>query len=200
MIIGARLKPRERLSDQEIAKQLGISRTPVREALNKLAAEGLVVMDQRGTAVADLNMAYMVDIYQTRAALEGFAARLAAPHITEEDVLEMRRYLDKQSACTIGTEALLARTGTQFHLVLLNRAGNKVLLNAVRQLMDECERFRASTHYAAVMKEFIMDAHEEIIEVAERRQPDLLELTVRTHLLEVAQRIGHLDQRIRKEG
>lgn len=200
MIIDARLKPRERLSDQELAGKLGISRTPVREALNKLAAEGLVVMDRRGTTVSDIDMAYMVNIYETRAALEGFAAYMAAAAISDEDIREMRACLQVQCRCIEGTEDLFVWAGTCFHRVLLTRSANKVLIDIVSKLMDECERFRASTHYAAVMKEFTVDGHEQIIQAAQARNAAALEQIVRDHLMGVAQRIAKQNQRLRNGG
>ncbi|MFZ5634280.1 MAG: GntR family transcriptional regulator [Bacillota bacterium] len=197
LIITARLKPRERLSDLFLAEELGVSRTPVREALNQLVAEGLVVMDKKGTFVADLDMGHMVDAYQMRAVLEGFAARLATSRMEPGDILEMKKFLQVQSDSAKGGSVLdLTRAGTDFHLVLLNKCGNSMIIQTVRRLMDQCERFRAVTHYSAVMRDFLIAEHEEIVKVVEQGDPAGVEEVVRSHLLRTSERISQLGRQL----
>ena len=85
-IVEGRLKPGERLMEVQLAEQLGVSRTPVREAIRKLELEGLVVMlPRKGAYVANMSLKDLIDVLEIRASLEGLAASLAAERITDED-------------------------------------------------------------------------------------------------------------------
>src|SRR2546421_13031594 len=89
-ILDGRLEPGSRLKEEELARELGISRTPVREALLVLQAEGLVdAVPNRGAVVRSHDANDLEDLYQLRALLEGYAARRAAANVTEQDVVEL---------------------------------------------------------------------------------------------------------------
>ena len=86
-IVEGRLKPGQRLMEVQLAEQLGVSRTPVREAIRKLELEGLVVMlPRKGAYVANMSLKDLIDVLEIRASLEGLAASLAAERITDEDI------------------------------------------------------------------------------------------------------------------
>ena len=90
-ILTGRLKPRERLIEQELAEQLKMSRTPIREALRRLEERGLVrILPRRGALVSDISSAEVENIYAVRSHLESLAARLAAAHITPEGIERVR--------------------------------------------------------------------------------------------------------------
>ena len=89
-IVEGRLKPGERLMEVQLAEQLGVSRTPVREAIRKLELEGLVVMlPRKGAYVANMSLKDLIDVLEIRASLEGLAASLAAERITDEDIKKL---------------------------------------------------------------------------------------------------------------
>jgi DNA-binding GntR family transcriptional regulator len=88
-IVTGRLRPGERLVQQQLADELGISRTPLREALRRLEQEGLVVVVNRGLAVADPEPEALLDIYNLREVLDGLAARLAAARMSNEELDEL---------------------------------------------------------------------------------------------------------------
>ena len=91
-IVEGRLKPGERLMEVQLAEQLGVSRTPVREAIRKLELEGLVVMlPRKGAYVANMSLKDLIDVLEIRASLEGLAASLAAERITDEDIKKFLR-------------------------------------------------------------------------------------------------------------
>ena len=98
-ILNGELKPLERLMEVQLAEQLGVSRTPVREAIRKLELEGLVIMVARkGAYVADVSVKDILDVLEVRCVLEGLAASLAAERMTEEELekLELISYNFKQ--------------------------------------------------------------------------------------------------------
>ncbi len=96
LILSRSLRPRERLVQSELAEQLGVSRTPIREALHKLETDGLVTISpHKGATVADFSLSELEDIYSVRIAIEGYGAFLAAQRVTEAE-LERLEALVKQ--------------------------------------------------------------------------------------------------------
>jgi DNA-binding GntR family transcriptional regulator len=93
------LKPMERIAEAHLAERLGLSRTPIREAFGRLAAEGLiVVVPQRGSFVSQLSLDHVLEIYQIRMPLECMAARIAAEMIDEPQLAELGRRLGAREA------------------------------------------------------------------------------------------------------
>ena len=89
-ILEGKLEPGQRLMEVQLAEQLGVSRTPVREAIRKLELEGLVVMlPRKGAYVADVSLKDIIDVLDIRSPVEGLAAYLAADRITEEGVVRL---------------------------------------------------------------------------------------------------------------
>ena len=95
-ILDGRLDPGSRLKEEELARELGISRTPVREALLMLQAEGLIeTVPNRGAVVRTHDAEDLIDLYQLRALLEGYAARQAAARVTDEEIGLLRESCDR---------------------------------------------------------------------------------------------------------
>jgi DNA-binding GntR family transcriptional regulator len=95
-IITGKLKPGERLMEVQLAEKLGVSRTPVREAIRKLELEGLVVMvPRKGAYVADLDAKDLLNVLEVRSSLEGLAASLAAERITEEEIDKLKKIIEE---------------------------------------------------------------------------------------------------------
>ncbi|MGH2627988.1 MAG: GntR family transcriptional regulator, partial [Anaerolineales bacterium] len=96
LILSRQLRPGERLVQSDLAEQLGVSRTPIREALHRLASDGLVtIAPHKGATVAKFLLSDLEEIYSVRIALEGYAAYLAAQHITDEDLAKLDRLLEE---------------------------------------------------------------------------------------------------------
>jgi DNA-binding GntR family transcriptional regulator len=95
-IISRQLEPGERMMEIQLAEEMGVSRTPVREAIRKLELEGLVLMvPRKGAYVAGLSLKDVADVFEIRRALEGLASELAADRITDEELENLERYLVK---------------------------------------------------------------------------------------------------------
>ena len=106
--------PGDRLVETELADRFGVSRTPIREALQRLETQSLLARDGRSLIVASLDHNQMADLYVVRSELEGLAARLAARHATEEEVRLLSAFVEEDRAL-VGDPAALARTNRRFH-------------------------------------------------------------------------------------
>ena len=137
-IADGRLEPGLRLKEEELARELGISRTPVREALLVLQTEGLLEgAPNRGATVRTYEAEDLDDLYQLRAVLEGFAARLAAARISIEDVGRLRGSCERFVALRAEADvAELVRENVLFHDLILEAAGSERLTQMVRTVIQ----------------------------------------------------------------
>lgn len=127
------LAPGARLRETDLAERLGISRTPVREAIRQLEADGLVVhLPRQGATIRSLDHAEVVELYEMRAVLEGTAARLAARAASDIELAELAELNADLAAAPSGPQA--REVNRQFHRMLLESARNRFLLKAVSAL------------------------------------------------------------------
>jgi len=130
------VKPGERLREIELAGEIGLSRTPIREALSRLEAEGLVTHDPiRGVVVAELDYNMVAELYYMREVLEGTAARLAAQHASEVEI-SILDDLCQQYESVLNDPAALRASNRRFHETLYRCSHNRYLLNMVTVLHD----------------------------------------------------------------
>lgn len=129
-ILLGKLPPGERLVEAEIARQMGISRGPLREAIRQLEQDGLVeYRPRRGAVVEELTRERVLDAYSTRVELEGFAARLAAQRMSAPDAARLEGLCaTMQQYAQSGDAAGLLKTDVQFHRAICEISGNRVLL------------------------------------------------------------------------
>lgn len=127
------LTPGARLRETELAERLGISRTPVREAIRQLEADGLVVhLPRQGATIRSLDHAEVVELYEMRAVLEGTAARLAARAASEIELAELAALNGELAAAPAGPQS--REMNRQFHRSLLDAARNRFLLKSMNAL------------------------------------------------------------------
>ena len=140
------LAPGERLMEIPLANKLGVSRTPLREAIRMLEQEGLVVMiPRRGAQVAGISEKSLRDVLEVRKSLEKLAVELACERMTEEDMKEMNRAEEAFSAAVHEGDALrIAETDEQFHDVIYNSTGNTKLVQLLNNLREQMYRYRRS--------------------------------------------------------
>ncbi len=138
MILGGRLKPGERLVEESLSAELGVSRVPVREALLALSAQGLVRIERRrGATVAEITPRIVDELVEVRALLEGLNARLAAQRHDPSIVDELRDTLKRgNAAATSGTREELAALNAEFHDRLGAASRNSVLSDVMRGLRE----------------------------------------------------------------
>jgi DNA-binding GntR family transcriptional regulator len=137
-IIDGTLEPGQRLKEEELARELGISRTPIREALLMLQAEGLVdAIPNRGAMVRVHTSVDLEDLYQLRALLEGYAARRAATRITDEEIEVLRASCERFDALDSEKELReFVRENMVFHSTILDIAGSARLSSMVRRVIE----------------------------------------------------------------
>ena len=120
-------RPGDRLVESELAERFGVSRTPIREALQRLETQSLLMRDGRSLIVASLDHNQMAELYVVRGELEGLAARLAARHATAEEVRVLREMVDADNALA-GNPNALARANKRFHKQIHLASHNRYLV------------------------------------------------------------------------
>ena len=192
-ILSGELAPGTRLSVPELARRLEVSRSPVREALVQLVAEGLAVeRSRRGVEVARVAREDVVELYQVRAAVEGLAARLAvgrfaAGHAGAPALAELEGLLSAQKVA-VGREdgAAFRELDRRFHFLLVHLSGNRRLAEAAGRLVAELHlaaRLLSAegSHFRRSLAE-----HEHVMAALRARDPERAEIAMREHL----QRVG----------
>jgi len=141
-ILSNRMEPGAELSEVALATSLGVSRGPIREALGRLAAEGLVtITPRRGAIVTKLTKQEFIDAYQVREALESLATRVAVPRLTDEDRAELHRMSDDMRRCAQADDATaFFEINRRFHDKLVAASGNRRLFEMHEQLMGQMGR------------------------------------------------------------
>lgn len=181
-IQGGQLKPGERLREIELAKQVGLSRTPIREALSRLATEGLVAHDAtRGVVVAELDYSMVTELYYMREVLEGTAARLAAQHASEVEI-SILEDLCQQYEAAMGDEAALSASNRRFHDTLYRCSHNRYLLNMVTVLHNALSLLGGTTLANHERAEETLREHREVVAAIKTRDADAAEQALRTHI------------------
>lgn len=183
-IINATLKPGERLMEIQMAEEMGVSRTPVREAIRKLELEGFVVMiPRKGAYVAGISMKDIADVFEIRAAMEGLAAGLAAERITEEEMESLERILVKigENVQNNDLEQLI-EADTQFHEILFKASRNERLVQIVSNLREQIQRFRTASLSTPGRMKYALEEHKKIVEAVSERNVELAQALAREHI------------------
>ena len=160
------LKPGERIMEIKLAEELGVSRTPVRDAIRKLELEGYVVMmPRRGTYVADMSIRDINEIFEIRTALESLSNGLAAEHITEDELEHLQRLLVIIGGyIKEGDMDKIVETDIEFHDLLYHAARNNRLVGIISNLRDQLTRFRTLSMSYPGRLEATLDEHRAIVE------------------------------------
>ena len=190
-ILKGELKPGERLMEIALAERLGVSRTPIREAMRKLEQEGLVVMiPRRGAQVANITEKDLNDVLEVRIALENVAIEKACARMTEE---EMRRLwlAAKEFEHTIaeGNLVKLAEADVAFHEVIYQASDNKRLIQVLNNMREQIYRYRVEylkdeNNYPTLMKE-----HKDIVEGLVRKNKMQVTATMHQHVKNQAEAV-----------
>jgi len=184
-----------RLKTEELAQALGLSRMPVRDALQQLHSEGLVeIRPNRGAVVTSLTPEDVVELFEIRAVLEGLAARQACERLDDEAFEDLRLYLQRMSNSSQDVQRWL-ELHENFHDVFLRYANKQRLAQQVRTSRRALMPYIRM--YISVYQEFeVQDAeHEILIKISRRRNADLLESVMRDHVLSTAQGVFNFLQK-----
>jgi len=183
-IINGTLKPGERLMELQLAEQMGVSRTPVREAIRKLELEGFVVMvPRKGAYVSGISVRDIVDIFEVRAALESLAAGLAAERITEEELDELERVLFQIAEASAGENiGIIAEKDANFHELLFRASRNQRLVNMITHLQEHIQRFRTTSLSVPGRTKHAIEEHKNIVDAIGERNVELAQALAREHV------------------
>ena len=181
-IMEGRLARGQRLREQELSSLLQVSRTPIREALSRLQADGLLVLLPRtGLAVTDLDDGAVTELYETREALEGTAAHLAARYANPRDIAALRGLLEAEEAAPDDPGNLPA-LNRAFHDALYAAAHNRFLLKSLQALHDSVTLLGPTTLTAPGRREQARAEHRRVVEAIERGDAVVAEAEMRAHV------------------
>jgi DNA-binding GntR family transcriptional regulator len=181
MIVGGQLTVGQALRQDELAAQLGISRTPLREALQTLATEGLVRLDpHRGAVVAQPSAQQLIDTYEIREALETVAGRSAAARSTRDHADRVARVLARMTSATTPDE--WAELNAAFHREIYSVVPNTQLLALIDMVRNRAELYVRILAREEGRVRHADDSHEQMLAALRRCDPDAMEALVRAHL------------------
>ena len=185
-IIDGRLTPGQRLKEEELARELGMSRTPVREALLLLQSEGLVEsIPRRGATVRSYAADDLDDMYQLRAVLEGYAARRAATRISRDDIARLEESCARFDR--LRTEdglRDLVKENLLFHNVILDAAGSDRLVPLVRKVIELPLVYRSFSWYSPEQKLISQHYHRQLTRALAAGDAKRAEMIMTEHVLE----------------
>lgn len=186
-ILAGDFPPGERLAEERLSEELGVSRMPVREALRALASEGIVTLEpRRGATVTAYTDAQVQELVEVRATLEGLNARLAARRHDPKQIAELKRIVESSSKITEKSElADIQRHNESFHAAVEHIAANSVLMGIVRSLRDRTALIFAKQSRARVRQNW--EEHAGIMRAIIAGDGDLAGLLASRHVHNAAQ-------------
>ncbi|MGD8764852.1 MAG: GntR family transcriptional regulator [Desulfobacteraceae bacterium] len=184
-IIRGNMSPGEWLVESHIAETLGISRTPVREAIHKLEREGLIERQPRGGfTVLGLSRDDIEETFGIRAVLEGYAARLAATKHSKEELEALESKIEEFEKCLDRNQLnKLTQINTEFHNMLYAMSKSPKLIHLINSLKDQIFRFRQMILKEAKMAKVSNEDHKQMLKLIRLRDANGVELLVRDHII-----------------
>ncbi len=194
-ILEGELAPGSRIIETRVAKELGVSQAPVREALRDLTTLGLVEMKPyRGASVRQPSKADLVEAMEVRGELEALAARSAAERMTEECLDELRRLIgEMHELAEKGDAHAHAVKNTQFHETVLRASGNKTL-HRTWSMLEPYARTYVTAMVPGMDLVWLGDRHKDILEALEAGDPDEAAKTMRHHAREAERLVMEVDE------
>ena len=164
-ILRGELKPGERLMEIQLANKLGVSRTPIREAIRKLELEGLVLMiPRKGAEVAQITEKNMQDVLEVRKALEELSVQLACERITPEQAEEMKMAAeDFRKVLKSGDVTKIAEADVKFHDIIFAATNNQRLITLLNNLREQMYRFRVEYLKQKECYPQLLEEHDKLI-------------------------------------
>jgi DNA-binding GntR family transcriptional regulator len=184
-VLNGTLSPNKRLIEEKLAEEMGTSRTPVREAIQKLEKEGLIhKLPRGGFAVSVVTDADIEEVFGIRSILEGYAGYLATSRAADEDIRALEDTVKKQEKFLAekNLEEVI-RLNTEFHDILYRAAKSAKLLSLINDLRDYIYRYRLIILRYEGMASISIGDHKEMIELMKARHTKQVEKLVRKHIL-----------------
>ena len=183
-ILRGKLQPGERLMEIHLAQQLGVSRTPVREAIRMLEQEGLVIMiPRKGAIVAEITKSDLEDVLEVRAALEELAVKKACRNISQEQLQELKKAAGKFAA-SLQKEDLMAcaQADVAFHEIISAATENRRLIQILNNIREQIYRYRLENLKDKSSHANLVEEHTAICRALEERSEEKASDAVRVHI------------------
>lgn len=183
-IINGYFKPGERLVESQIAEEMGISRTPIREAIRRLETERLVVnLPRKGVMVAPLDESQVKEIFNIRGALEGLAVKLAIDNLNYKTVKMMENILEEmQRAIEADDHNKVVECNTQFHDCIIEAAKSPKLSEMLQNIHDQIQRFRHTSLSAEGRPQIALTEHINILNYVKEKNANNAEKMMEKHI------------------
>lgn len=184
-IVDGTYRPGDRLDEEELAAKLGVSRTPIREALRKLAANGLIVIRPRsGATVSRPSMAEIIDLFEVVSELEAFAARLAAQRATDKQMADIQSaYRDCGALATAGDAQTYFDANRIFHGAIWAAANNPALTEQIMAVDKRLAPYRRQITFHPARKQDSQSEHDLIAQALADREQDVAANSMRDHVM-----------------
>lgn len=183
-IVSGDIKPGERLMEVSLADQMGVSRTPVREAIRRLEAEGLVTMiPRKGTHVSELSVKDIMDVLEVRTVLDKLATDLAAKRMQPAQ-LKALESVHKQYISCVEKENMegAVKKDVEFHDIIYSASGNPRLVAVAGSLREHIYRFRVIYMSGSLIAENVLNEHEEILTALKDAQNNIASNLAEKHI------------------
>ena len=184
-IVEGTIRPNERLIEADLAERLQVSRTPVRETMLRLAGDGLIVNHRRGWVVREHSAEEIREVYEVRAALEGFAARLAAERATDEELEAIAaNHRDYTESVRDSARGEIVEHNDAFHDAVIRAARNELLAQRIRDNSQYYFIHRIAGFLSDEEVRSSLEGHENLVQALTARDPDRAEQVARENVFE----------------
>ncbi len=183
-ILRGELVPGQRLMEIQLAEKMGVSRTPVREAIRKLELEGLVVMiPRKGAEVAHISGKNLRDVLEVRRALEELAGELACKRMTDEELKQLEK-ANHKFISVLGSDDIttIAQADEAFHGLIYQATENDRLIQMVNHLREQMYRYRIEHIKDRSQRKILVQEHQEIMRALAARDVEATRRTIRNHI------------------
>ena len=168
----------------QLAERLGVSRTPIREAIRKLELEGLVLMiPRKGAEVAKISENNLRDVLEVRRSLEELAIDLACQRMTEEELSELKKTEERfAKAIQTGEVMEIAQTDESYHEIIYNSTKNQKLVQILNNLREQMYRYRLEYIKDEDKRQILLVEHDHIIKALSLRHVQEAKMAIREHI------------------
>lgn len=183
-ILTGELKPGERLMEIHLAEKIGVSRTPIREAIRKLELEGLVTnVPRKGAQVAEISTKGLRDVLEVRRALDSFCAELACERITSEEKDLLKEACKAFEEATKTKDAtVIAKADVAFHDIIINATGNERLVALLNNLAEQMYRYRFEYIKDESQHDKLIKEHRELMDAITKGDVETARFVARKHI------------------
>ena len=194
MLVEGHIRPGKKLNERELCAQLGVSRTPLREAIKLLAAEGLVeLLPNRGAVAARLDEGDLITTFEVLAELEAFSGELAAMRITDLEIEEIRALHHEMMACFAARDRSgYFEANAKIHKAINRAAKNPLLTDLYRTVNGRTQLVRFNSNLDEANWKRAVREHEQILEALVARDPARVRALLKTHLSKRGKRVVEL--------